>query len=224
MNFLVISDNLFSLLITVALSVLFTVTGSAWINYLYIGAQQRNALSFPDQIEARSRFRKPVLFVLLFIGLWRAWNHILWPASGYTVIAVAFLLLVTMTDFEQQVILNAMLLPFAIIGICFTIHLHLPIQEHMVAALGCGMFFLFLSAISRGSLGGGDIKLIASLGLWIGIKPLISVIIYGAMAAGVAALILLLTQRIKSKQYLAYGPYFALSGIGIMLAWLRVLF
>ena len=127
----------------------------------------------------------------------------------------------TITDFEQQVILNEMVFVFALFGLCHTLHLQLSLQDHLLAALGGGLLFLFLAFISKGAMGGGDIKLIAALGLWLGIKALITVIIYGAIAGGIAALLLLLSKKVKRKQYLAYGPYFAISAICILLNLLR---
>lgn len=145
------------------------------------------------------------------------------PALLYLLVATALLLFMTITDFEQQVILNEMVFFFALLALCYTLHLHLSLQDHLLAALGGGLLFLFLAFITKGAIGGGDIKLIAALGLWLGIKPLISVIVYGAMAGGMAAILLLLARQIKRKEYLAYGPYFALSAIGVMLKLLRIL-
>ena len=130
----------------------------------------------------------------------------------------------TVTDFEQQIILNEIVFVFALIGLCYVLHLHLSLKVHLLASIGGGLLFLFLACISNGAIGGGDIKLIASLGLWLGWKSLLSVFLYGAIAGGITAFILLLTKRIKRNEFLAYGPYFALSAIGIMLRLLRVLF
>ena len=146
------------------------------------------------------------------------------PALPYIIIAISFLMLMTVTDFEQHVILDEMVFSFALLGLCYVLHLQLSFTDHLLASLGGGFFFLLLAFISKGALGGGDIKLIAALGLWLGWKSLLSVIIYGAIAGGVAALVLLLTKKIQQKQYLAYGPYFALSAIGLMLQLLRGLF
>ena len=128
------------------------------------------------------------------------------------------------TDFEQQVILDEMILVFSLFGFAYTLHLQLSLQDHVLAALGSGLVFLFLAFISRGAIGGGDIKLIAALGLWLGTKALLTIIIYGTIAGGIAASLLLLSKRIYRKQYIAYGPYFALSGIGVLLKWLHTIF
>ena len=206
------------------LALLIAFAGNTWINYLYPKALQRNSLSFPDQINKRAKWRKSLLFISLLLFFSKAWSLSTMPALLYLLIAISLLLFMTITDFEQQVILNEMVFFFALFGLCYTLHLELPLQDHLLAALGGGLLFLFLTFISRGAIGGGDIKLITALGLWLGIKALLTVAIYGALAGGIAALILLLCRIIKRTQYIAYGPYFALSAVGIMLKWLRVLF
>ena len=198
--------------------------GTVWIDYLYPKALQRGSLSFPEQIQQRARFRKPALFLALLIFFSKAWSVTVLPALPYIIIAISILMLMTVTDFEQQVILDEMVFAFALLGLCYVFHLQLPLTDHLLASIGGGLLFLFLAIVSKGALGGGDIKLIAALGLWLGWKSLLSVILYGAMMGGIAALLLLLTQKLKRGQYFAYGPYFALSSIGILLKWLQILF
>lgn len=200
------------------LSLFFTIAGSFWINKLYGKAQQLDVLSFPEQIERRGRFRRPLLFLMLLLCIGKAWIQITNPLMlGYAILAVAFLAFITITDFEQYVIFDAMLVPFAITGLCYTLHLHLPVGEHVAAALGGGLLFFLLAVITKGAIGGGDIKLVAVLGLWVGYPSLLIVIMYGLLAGGAAALIMLLTRQKQRHSYFAYGPYFALSGIGILL-------
>ena len=206
------------------LALVITFVGNIWINYLYPKALERDSLSFPKQIPQRAKWRKPLLCISLLLCFGKAWSLSSMPALPYLLIAISLLLFMTITDFEQQVILNEMVSVFSLLGLCYTLHLQLSLQDRVLAALGGGLLFLFLAFISNGAIGGGDIKLIAALGLWLGIKALITVIIYGAIAGGIAALLLLLSKRVTRKQYLAYGPYFALSSIGILLNWLPVSF
>lgn len=205
----------------ILMSLLFTIAGSRWINQLFFKAQERDILSFPEQIEHRAKFRQPLLFALLLLCIGRAWLNItnsLW--LFYVILAITFLSFVTVTDFEQYVIFDTMLLPFAIIGVCYTVHLQLPLGEHVAAALGGGLLFFLLAVITKGAIGGGDIKLVAAMGLWFGYRSLLVVIMYGLLAGGAAALLMLLAKQKKRKSYFAYGPYFALSGIGVLLGWL----
>ena len=202
----------------ILLSFLFTIAGSRWIMQLFLKAQKRDILSFPEQIEHRARFRKPLLFTLLMLCIGRAWLNFTNPLwLFYVILAIAFLSFVTVTDFEQYVIFDTMLLPFAIIGLCYILHLHLPLGEHVAAALGGGLLFFLLAVITKGAIGGGDIKLVAAIGLWFGYQSLLVVIMYGFLAGGAAALLMLLTKQKQRKSYFAYGPYFALSGIGVLL-------
>ena len=207
-----------SVIAVILLSLIFTILGDCWIRELYLKAQQRDILSFPNQIESRGRFRKALLFLLLLLCIGKAWFHNMQPYGlMYSVIAITFLTFITITDFEQYVIFDAMMLPFAIVGLCCTLHMQSPLGEHVAAALGGGLLFFLLAVITKGAIGGGDIKLLAAMGLWFGFRSLIIIIIYGLLSGGVAALLMLITKQKKRDSYFAYGPYFALSGIGILL-------
>lgn len=206
------------------LSCVATGFGSYWINKLYAREEVSDLLSFPDHISQRAKFRKALMFIMLAVCLFKAWNI----ASGiqlfYYIMAIMLLVFVTVTDYEQYVIFDSMLLPLAVGGTCYTLHMQLPITEHLAAALGGGLLFFLLTLLTKGAIGGGDIKLVAAMGLWLGIRPFLSVIAYGFLAGGVVALFLLITKQKQRHDYFAYGPYFALSGIGLLLSWLNPLF
>lgn len=201
-----------------------TWAGSNWINKLYAQEQGSDLLSFPERIAQRARFRKPLLFLFLATCISKAWNIATGIQLFYFIIAIALLAFVTVTDFEQYVIFDSMLFPFAVAGICYTLHMRLPITEHLATALGGGLLFFLLTLLTKGAIGGGDIKLVSAMGLWFGLRPLSTVIAYGFLSGGVVALFLLLTKQKQHDSYFAYGPYFALSGIGMLLGWLKMLF
>jgi leader peptidase (prepilin peptidase)/N-methyltransferase len=224
MNLVNISEHLMIYLFVILLSLTLTVAGSLWIDRLYLQEQDSTLLSFPEQVTKRARYRHALLFLLLFFCIGKAWSSFSLPILFYYVAAIVFLSFVVITDFEQYVIFDSMLLPFSIIGLCYTAHMNLPLFNHIAAALGGGLLFLLLAIATRGAIGGGDIKLIAAMGLWLGIRPLLGVIAYGFLAGGIAALFLLLTRQKQRHDYFAYGPYFALSGIGLLLKWLRIIF
>lgn len=224
MDFAYFSEYFFLFLPPILLSLVLTMAGSLWIDRLYRLEEDTSLLSFPDQIAVRAKFRKPLLFILLLFCSWKAWLVASIPTVFCFIAAIAFLSYVTVTDYEQYVIFDSMLLPFAVIGLCYTLHLQLPLFQHIVAGLGGGMSFFLLTLLTKGAIGGGDIKLIAAMGLWLGIRSLIAVIAYGFIAGGLAALLLLVTKQKKRQDYFAYGPYFALAGIGILLGWIQPCF
>lgn len=198
--------------------------GSSWIDKLYTQEEDSDLLSFPKQIAQRARFRMPLLFVLLAVCIGKAWSVTTGTQLFYYAIAIVLLVFVTITDFEQYVIFDSMLLPLAVTGVCYTLHMQMPLFEHLAAALGGGLLFFVLTLLTKGAIGGGDIKLIAALGLWLNARPLLSIISYGFIAGGVAAMFLLITKQKMRKDNFAYGPYFTLSGIGILLGWIKELF
>ena len=202
------------IIFSVSIAAVLTLVGTRWINFLY--AMPNAPLSFPNEIDSRAKFRKPCLATLLTICIYQLWTFPT-PINFYIGTAIFILSLIIFTDFEQYVIFDKMLLPFAIIGVVEIFHLNLPLVERLISAIIGGGIFLLLSIISRGGIGGGDIKLVAVLGIWLGIEKLLNVIIIAAIAGGIVAVILILTKQKDRKSYFAYGPYFALAAIFILL-------
>lgn len=183
------------------LSLLLTLAGSLWIDKLYLNNSE---LTFPEEISSRARFRKPILFCSLSIFIYLS-------ADLWTVAAIFLLMLMTITDFEQYMLFDAMTLPLAIIGAIYSWQMNF--FDHVTAAVIGGGIFLLLATVSKGALGGGDIKLIFALGFWLGTEKLLNVVLYGTIAGGLAALFMILAKKKDRKSYFAYGPYFALSAI-----------
>ena len=187
------------------------VAGSFWIDWLY--KLPTAPLSFPEKIFSRGRFRKILLTIIFFAAIIFCAEMSTLQATR-TLTAIFFLSLIIMTDFEQYVIFDKMLFPFAILSLPFIVGLNFSLANHFSAAFFGGGIFFILMIISKNGLGGGDVKLIFVLGLWLGVNGLIFVILSGAILAGISALILLLT-KIKNRQdVFAYGPYFCISAIG----------
>lgn len=182
---------------------LMTCAGSLWIDRLY---RTSDELTFPNAIASRSKFRRPILFAALTILFFVTENF--WTAA-----AIFLLTLMTMTDFEQYMLFDAMTLPLAIIGAVFVWQTGLNMQEHMLAAIIGGGIFLLLALISKGSIGGGDVKLIAALGLWLGCEKLLDVVLIGSVSGGLAAVLMIFTKAKACNSYFAYGPYFALAAV-----------
>lgn len=63
-------------------------------------------------------------------------------------------------------------------------------KSGIIGLLAAGVFFLILFII--GAMGGGDVKLMASVGAWAGSSQILSVLLAAAMAGGVLAIIYLL--------------------------------
>ena len=188
----------------IILSAILTCAGSLWIDKLYSSSDE---LTFPDEISSRARFRKPILFCTLAILICAAADNL------WLIAAIYLLVLMTLTDFEQYMLFDAMTAPLAIIGAIYVWQMQLDLLDHAAAAVIGGGIFLLLMIISKGALGGGDVKLIAALGLWLGSEKLLSVVLAGTISGGIAAVLMILAKQKDRSSYFAYGPYFALSAI-----------
>lgn len=198
-----------------ALSFFFGKYGSLWIDRLYL--KNHSILSFPDAVGSRARYRVKLLTLLFFLtGI-----RLFFVSQGIILVLslalCGLLLLIIATDFEQYCIFNDMIIPLAAGGVlCCALFLPIAI-DHLIAAAAGGVLFLIIAILSRGALGGGDIKLIACLGLWLGTDALFAVSMIGIILGGLVALLLLLTGKKKRKSAFAYGPYFALTTIALFL-------
>lgn len=201
------------MLSAIILTAALTFFGARWIEELY---RTPNApLTFPEEIASRAKFRKPLLSLLLFVNIYN-FADVPTPLYFYLTAIIFFLSLITFTDFEQYVIFDKMLKPFAVIGILAAIHLNLPLADRMLAAIAGGGIFFIISLVTRGGIGGGDVKLVFVLGLWLGSEILLDVVIKACVFGGVAALIMILTKQKDRQSYFAYGPYFTLTAIYIL--------
>ncbi|MHB8733603.1 MAG: prepilin peptidase [bacterium] len=125
----------------------------------------------------------------------------------YGVLAFA-LLVVFFTDLEHQIIPNAVTYPGIAAGVALSAAAgHLAAS--VIAAASAGLVFLILGIVSRGGMGGGDIKLAAMIGAFLG-TPAVIVALFLAVALGAAAGLLLLALRLRSrKDMIPFGPAMA---------------
>ena len=203
--------------LSVVLAVAGSMAGQRWITYLYASAP--DILDKPYRVAENTKKRQSFLtmslgFLLCFASLQGDYSTV--SAWLSAMIVIYFCVLFSATDWEQHVIFDRMLIPFAVLGLLFTL-LSGGLLNHILAAAAGGIVFLLLSILTKGGIGGGDIKLIAALGLWLGTDQLLTVACTGMILGGVAALLLLVTKRRKRGEMFAYGPYFTVAALVLAL-------
>jgi len=89
--------------------------------------------------------------------------------------------------------------------------------DHGLGFLIGGGLYLFLAIVTRGGMGGGDIKLMAMLGLWLGTGGVLWVVLLSSNIGAVVSL-LLMALKIKSrKDFIPFGPFIVVSALFVML-------
>lgn len=74
------------------------------------------------------------------------------------------------------------------------------------AAAGGGLFLL-VYLVSRRRLGGGDVKFMTAVGLYLGFDGVLLAMFFGIILAGLTALTLYLHKRVGSEDVLPFAPF-----------------
>lgn len=87
------------------------------------------------------------------------------------------------------------------------------------AAIGGGIGFgllLIVALISRGGMGGGDVKLAGLIGLVTGFPLVFVAMFLGVVSGGLVAGVLLVTKVKKRKETIPFGPFLALAAVATL--------
>jgi leader peptidase (prepilin peptidase) / N-methyltransferase len=139
-------------------------------------------------------------------------------------LAVALLLLaalvaITGIDLDHQIIPDVITLPGIAVGAVLAVALHPSawLDTVLGVLVGGGLFFVIILA-SRGGMGGGDMKLGAMMGAFLGWKLVLLAILLGVFAGGAVAVGLLVTRAKGRKDPVPFGPFLALGAV-VSLLW-----
>ncbi|MEI9928707.1 MAG: prepilin peptidase [Sphingomonas sp.] len=92
----------------------------------------------------------------------------------------------------------------------------LPVWPDMAIQLGVALLVLafFTGAFALGQMGGGDVKLIAALALWLPFQPLVWMLVLMSLLGGALTLLLLVEKWARRRQATPEIPY----GVAIAIA------
>lgn len=143
--------------------------------------------------------------VLLFFGL-------TWSTVVYGVLYSA-LLVVAGTDLSHKIIPNVITFPGIVLGLISagTI-LPLGLINGIIGLLvGGGILWLLAWAspylFGKEGMGGGDIKLLAMIGAFLGWKPAVMTIMLGSFLGSVVGITLIASHVIRREDYIPFGPF-----------------
>ena len=147
---------------------------------------------------------------------------VFWDEPAEAAIGLVFVTMlaaVTLTDLERRVIPNKILLVGAVLCLAIAIPTDpAGLPERAIAAVAAGgVFFLVALAYPRG-LGLGDVKLAATMGLFLG--RAVAPAVLAALVLGSAVGIALIARHGSGARKMAipFGPFLALGGVVGLLA------
>lgn len=127
-----------------------------------------------------------------------------------------WLWLLWLIDWRYQFIFDDSLVPLLIGGAALAVYVPGPLWFRFSAAAGTFVVLAALAILGRGALGGGDVKMMACVALWLSDDVILALVI-GFILGGVGAVFLLLFRKAGRKDFFAFGPFLI---IGTLMTWL----
>lgn len=149
---------------------------------------------------------------LLYIALY---EHFGLSIQGliFTLLATS-LLIVSFIDLAYRIIPDVITLPGIIAGLlASTLITSVGLGSAVFGVVIGGGLFLLIAIVSRGGMGGGDIKLTAMIGAFLGWQGVFVTIFLAALSGAISGLFLIVVKKKGRKDALPFGPFLALGAL-----------
>lgn len=143
---------------------------------------------------------------LIYMGLYSTFG--LSVQTGLSALLISTLLLIFVIDLKTQIIpdeLNGFLAAIGIAGFLLSPSMASGLNS-IIGAIGGGGFLLLLAIITKGAIGGGDIKMMFSLGLIFGMGGIFAINLMSFLMAAFVSIILMAAKRKGMKDFIPLGP------------------
>ncbi len=152
-----------------------------------------------------------VYSLLVYLKFGITLNTAFYLIFGYILIVASFI------DFFHYIIPDSLTLSLAFVGIVYGLFNHELI--HSIIGLIFGFVLLYIVAVlgkaifKKEAMGGGDIKLLAALGTFVGVKGVLFTLFVASFFGSFVGIVLIASGNAKMSQRLPFGPYLSLSAI-----------
>lgn len=172
------------------------------ISYLLLGGKCRDCKQPISAVYPVVEFVTAALLAAAFMKFGLAWDFLIFS------IVVPALVVITMIDLEHKIIPDKITLPGIVFGLAAGTYLN-DFWTSTAGLLTGGGLFYAIAALSRGGMGGGDIKFIAAAGALLGWKKILLVIFLASLLGSIVGLTLIALHRKNRKSQIPFGPYLA---------------
>src|SRR6267142_1860466 len=143
------------------------------------------------------------------------------PTGDFIVAAVllATLVVVTAIDLQHQLIPDVITLPGILVGLVANLATgHVSWLDSVIGIALGGCLFLAIILVSGGGMGGGDMKLGAMLGAFLGWKALVFSLFVAIVLGDIVAVAFLVSALRGTTDPIPFAPFLAVGGV-VALFW-----
>lgn len=153
-----------------------------------------------------------VLYVFVAYRFGFAWHTFIYAIFCSSLVVITFI------DLDFQIIPDVITLPGILVGIVagslfvpdpFMRHSLLGFKASALGLLAGGGLFYAIAVISKGGMGGGDIKMMAMVGALMGWKSVLLTVFLGSFTGAVFGIFLMITRGKGRKTKIPFGPFLA---------------
>jgi prepilin peptidase CpaA len=133
----------------------------------------------------------------------------------------ALLLAAAVSDLRKREIPHFVVIAMALLAIPFWWVSGLSLWPDLAWQIGVALvvFSLFALAFSAGWMGGGDVKLLGALALWLPAKAVLMMLVIMAFAGGILTLVMVVSARFRrphASTEIPYGVAIAFAGLWLI--------
>jgi leader peptidase (prepilin peptidase)/N-methyltransferase len=154
---------------------------------------------------------------LMFVLLLQRFD--LSPHLGVAALFMAALIVITFVDLDHQIIPDVISLPGIVVGLVVSALGYGPSLVDSALGVVCGGGILYAVAFGyhaltgREGMGGGDIKLLAMIGAFVGWRGVLVTLVLGSFTGAVVGVTLMLARGADTRLPIPFGPFLALGAM-----------
>ncbi|MBT9172804.1 MAG: Type 4 prepilin-like proteins leader peptide-processing enzyme [Syntrophomonadaceae bacterium] len=170
-------------------------------------------------------WRYPLVELLTGIVFLLIWRQLGLTASFATSAAFfAVVIIIAFIDLEHQLIPNRLVVLLSGVAVVRQIFWpEVPLGSAVWGALAGSLLLLALAVVTKGGMGGGDVKLMLPLGFYSGLPGTLLLLLLAFISGGVVGGALLLLKIKGRKDAIPFGPFLALAALVTALAGRQIL-
>ncbi|MGG0663656.1 prepilin peptidase [Viridibacillus arvi] len=178
------------------------------LSFLFLKGKCRNCDAKIHWVYPLMEFLTALLFALAYLELG------LKPELIIALLFISLLIIITVSDIAYMLIPNKILLFFGALFVVGRIFIQSdPWWDSIVGAFGGFLILLLVAILSKGGIGGGDIKLFFIIGLVLGIYSTLLALFLAAVIGLVTGVVLLFYRKQGRKTPIPFGPSIAVASI-----------